>query len=92
LRRGIGESTWKFRARVVVHASEAYVRSRMPIPVDITALGDERCSFRPGSDDAESLALYLGMLRVDFAVVDAPELSAALRRLAERYTRAAGGA
>jgi len=36
------------------------------------------------------LALYLGMLDVEFEVVDSPELSEALREVAERFVRAAG--
>ena len=34
------------------------------------------------------LALYLGLLDVDFTVEDSPELVAALRALAQRYERA----
>ncbi len=36
------------------------------------------------------LALYLGMLDVDFDVLDPPELRDALRALGARYARAAG--
>lgn len=36
------------------------------------------------------LTLYLGLLDVDFEVIDAPELSAALTALADRLHRAAG--
>ena len=38
------------------------------------------------------LALYIGLLDVDFDVTetDAPELVAQLRRLSDRFTRAAG--
>jgi predicted DNA-binding transcriptional regulator YafY len=86
--RGVGEATWRYRARVVVEASADHVRSRLPIPVDVEELGDQRCAFAPGSDHPEMLALYLGMLDADFTVADAPELVAVLGRLAERYQRA----
>ena len=86
--RGIGEATWRYRARVVVHAPAAYVRARLPIPVEVRSLGDDRCTFEPGSDHPEMLALYLGLLGADFEVVDSPELVDALRELAERYQRA----
>ena len=33
--RGIGEATWRFRARVIVHASASYVLQRLPIPMDV---------------------------------------------------------
>src|SRR5262245_51871283 len=33
--RGVGEATWRYRARVIVHAPAAHVRDRLPIPVDV---------------------------------------------------------
>jgi predicted DNA-binding transcriptional regulator YafY len=88
--RGAGEATWRYRARVVVHAPAAYVRDRLPIPVAVESLGEDRCAFEPGSDYPEMLALYLGLLDADFTVVDSPELTGALRTLAGRYQRALG--
>ena len=86
----VATAPWRFRARVVVHASAAHVRARMPVRVDIEELTDDRCAFEPGSDDPESLAMYLGLLGADFEVVDAPELVGALWAMAARYERAAG--
>jgi predicted DNA-binding transcriptional regulator YafY len=86
--RGVGEATWRYRARVVVDAPATHVRSRLPVPVDVRPLGDDRCTFEPGSDHPELLALYLGMLDADFTVVDSPELVEALGKLARRYQRA----
>jgi predicted DNA-binding transcriptional regulator YafY len=86
--KGIGQATWRYRARVIVHASAAYVRGRLPIPIEVQDLGEDRCAFEPGSDDPELLALYIGMLDADFTVVDSPELVDALRKLAARYQRA----
>ena len=86
--RGVGEATWRYRARVIVHAPAAYVRGRLPIPIEVESLGEDRCAFEPGSDHPEMLALYLGMLDADFEIVDSPELVDALRKLAGRYQRA----
>jgi predicted DNA-binding transcriptional regulator YafY len=86
--RGVGEATWRYRARVIVDAPATHVRSRLPVPVDVRPLGEDRCVFEPGSDHPEMLALYLGMLDADFTVVDSPELVDALRKLARRYRRA----
>jgi predicted DNA-binding transcriptional regulator YafY len=86
--RGAGEATWRYRARVIVHAPAVYVRGRLPIPVPVESLDEDRCAFEPGSDHPEMLALYLGLLDADFTVTDAPELIAALRKLAGRYQRA----
>ena len=86
--RGVGEATWRYRARVIVHAPATWVQGRLPIPVEVESLGEDRCAFEPGSDHPEMLALYLGMLDADFEIVDAPELVDALRKLASRYQRA----
>jgi len=86
--RGVGEATWQYRARVIVHAPAAHVRDRLPIPVDVDSLGEDKCAFEPGSDHPEMLALYLGLLGADFTIMDSPELVAALRNLTRRYQRA----
>lgn len=81
-------ATWRYRARVIVHAPASYVRGRLPIPVEVESLGEDRCAFEPGSDHPQMLALYLGLLDADFTVVDAQELVHALHALTERYQRA----
>jgi predicted DNA-binding transcriptional regulator YafY len=86
--RGVGEATWRYRARVIVDAPATHVRGRLPVPVDVQPLDDDRCTFEPGSDHPEMLALYLGMLDADFTIVDSPELVDALGKLARRYQRA----
>jgi predicted DNA-binding transcriptional regulator YafY len=86
--RGAGQATWRYRARVIVHAPAAYVRDRLPIPVPVESLGEDRCAFEPGSDHPQMLALYLGLLDADFEIADSPELVAALGELAARYQRA----
>ena len=37
--RGVGEATWRYRARVIVHAPAAQVRSRLPIAMEVQSLG-----------------------------------------------------
>jgi hypothetical protein len=54
----------------------------------VQPLTDDRCTFEPGSDHPEMLALYLGMLDADFTIVDSPDLVDALRKLTQRYQRA----
>jgi predicted DNA-binding transcriptional regulator YafY len=87
--RDTSEPMWRFRAKIIVHASAHYVRSTIRIPVDVEPLGADRCMFVPGAEDPEMLAIYLGLLGVDFEIVDSPELVWALRTLGERYLRAA---
>jgi predicted DNA-binding transcriptional regulator YafY len=86
--REAARATWRYRARVIVHAPAAHVQARLPIPVEVEPLGQDRCAFEPGSDHPEMLALYLAMLDADFTIVDSPELIAALRALTARYQRA----
>lgn len=87
---GIGRATWRYRARVIVHASSDHVRRRIPVPLTIKPLGADSCEIVVGSDDPQMLALHLGMLDAEFDVTDAPELVTALRELAARFERAAG--
>ena len=86
--RRAGQATWRYRARVIVHAPAAYVRDRLPIPVPVESLGEDLCAFEPGSDHPQMLALDLGLLDADFEIADSPELVAALGELAARYQRA----
>lgn len=86
--RGTGQAAWHYRARVIVHAPAAYVLGRLPIPVEVQPVGEDRCTFEPGSDHPQMLALYLGMLDADFTITDAPELVDALRKLISRFQRA----
>jgi hypothetical protein len=43
-----------------------------------------------GSDTLDLAAIYIGMLDVEFDVLEPPELADRLRHLAARYLRAAG--
>jgi len=74
---------------VLLHGPAAEIRAKLPLPVEIEELGPDRCLIRLGSDTPQMLTLYLGLLDVDFEVLDAPELSAALLALSDRLRRAA---
>ena len=79
-------SGWGFRARVLVHAPTGQVRERIGRWIGTVEPIDERsCVLDAGAASAEMMALYLGLLDVDFTVTDPPELVDHLRRLAERY-------
>ncbi|MBL7499691.1 YafY family transcriptional regulator [Frankia sp. CNm7] len=86
---GAATATWRYRARVVVHAPAERVARKLPVPAAIQPTGPDECVFEPGSDDPRTLARYLAMLDEDFTVEDAPELAAELRALADRLRRAA---
>jgi predicted DNA-binding transcriptional regulator YafY len=79
----------KVRGRVIVHASAAAVAERMGSwSGSIEPLGPDRCLLQLGGRSVEDIAFWLGVLDADFEIVDSPELVAAVRRVADRYTRA----
>ena len=89
VQRSTGTATWRYRARVRIHAPVDQVRPLLPKAVDVSAEGRDRCIIDVGSDTPHQLALYIGLLDTDFDILDAPELANAFVRLAERYQRAA---
>jgi predicted DNA-binding transcriptional regulator YafY len=86
----VGQATWRYRARLLLHAPAAALAGRLPPAVELEPVDDRTCLATVGSDDPYLLALFVGLLDVDFEIVDAPELATQLRKLARRYTRAAG--
>ena len=87
--RTVGQATWRYRARVLLHAPAASLAGRLPPAVTLEPVDERTCIATAGADDPGVLALYLGLLDVDFDLLDAPELAEALARLARRYARAA---
>jgi predicted DNA-binding transcriptional regulator YafY len=88
--RRVSAAAWRYRARITVFAPAAVVQARTRgLAGTVTPVGDSACVLDTGSDDAATLAVYLGMLGCDFRVDEPPELAAAVRELAERYRRAA---
>jgi predicted DNA-binding transcriptional regulator YafY len=88
LLRGVGLATWRYRARVRVHAPAAAITGRLPPAVLVEAIDEHTCIINVGSDTPQMLAVYLGMLDADFEVGEPSELLDQLRRLADRYRRA----
>jgi len=84
----VGQATWRYRARVLLHAPASSLAGRLPPAVELEPADDRTCIATAGADDPTTLALYLGLLNVDFDILDAPELAEALAELAARYTRA----
>jgi predicted DNA-binding transcriptional regulator YafY len=90
--RGVGAALWDHHARVRLHAPAAEIRRRWPnSPGRLTPSAGGTCVLEVGADTFEQLALHLGLLAVDFQVLDPPELAAAVRALGERYLRASAG-
>ncbi len=89
VQRGAGAATWRFFARVLLHASADEVRAKLPPSVVVHPEGADRCVVEVGSDTPQMLTLYIGLLDVDFEVLDSPELSEHLETMAARFQRAA---
>jgi predicted DNA-binding transcriptional regulator YafY len=88
--RGTATALWRYHARVRLHVPMAAVQDRVtPAIGTLEVLDDDHCVFSTGADTLPMLALYLGMLDVDFDVLDPPGLRAELAALGARYTRAA---
>ncbi|PSK96260.1 putative DNA-binding transcriptional regulator YafY [Murinocardiopsis flavida] len=88
--RRVSAAAWRYRASITVHAPAEAVTARIsPAVGTVTAVDEHTSVLHTGADELETLAVYTGMLGVDFTVDDPPELVAHLRILADRYARAA---
>lgn len=77
-------------AQVTVHAPAEKVAERVPPFVGpIRSVDEQTCVLSTGNENAEMLAVYLGMIGFDFTVTEPAELVEAVRALGERYARAA---
>jgi predicted DNA-binding transcriptional regulator YafY len=87
----VSKAGWTHHARILVHAPEAEVLERINPAVGVVEAVDDLTSIlNTGADDLWVLAVYIGMLGLDFTVLEPPELKDHLRSLAERYLRAGG--
>ncbi|WP_324612939.1 helix-turn-helix transcriptional regulator [Agromyces kandeliae] len=85
-------ASWRYRARVLVHAPAAQFTAKIVIPVGVEVVDETTCRVELGADDPDRLALWLAQLDVDLDVIEGDELRAAFDRLATRFHRAASGA
>jgi predicted DNA-binding transcriptional regulator YafY len=87
--REVAFSGWQVHARIGVDAPAAEVLSRINPTVGVVESVDEgHCVLVTGGDSIEIVAVYIGMLGLDFHVTEPPELVDAVTVLAERYRRA----
>ena len=87
--RGVSSAAVRFAVRVVVRAPASVVTDRISPAVGVVeAIDEHSCVLATGADTVETVAVYLGLLDVDFEVTEPPELVDRLRVLAARYLRA----
>ena len=84
--RRVSAAAWRYRARITVDAPAEVVIERITPAVGTVEPVDERtCVLDTGADTIETIAVYIGLLGIDFTVSEPPELIAKLRELSVRY-------
>lgn len=87
--REVASSGWKVHARVAVDAPADEVLARIHAAVGVVeTVDDGHCVLVTGADSLEIVAVWIGMLGLDFHVSEPPELVDHVRRLGDRYRRA----
>ncbi|MEV4481048.1 YafY family protein [Micromonospora coxensis] len=90
VRRGVSSAAWRHRAHIVVHAPAEVVADRInPAVGTVEPVDEQSCLLHTGADRLETIAVWIGLLDLDFTVRHPPELATLLRTLAHRYQRAA---
>jgi predicted DNA-binding transcriptional regulator YafY len=88
----VSAAPWRVAAQITIHAPAEAVAERVPAHVGpIQSIDAETCVLSSGNDNAEMFAAYLGMIGFDFTVTSPPELVEAVRKLGQRYVKAADG-
>ncbi|MFI9835622.1 helix-turn-helix transcriptional regulator [Nonomuraea sp. NPDC051941] len=85
--KGVNTATWRHRGTVLAHAPADRL-PRLPLGLEVEPVDEATCLVRLGGDDPDSMARWIGLIGVDFEVLDPPELAEAVLRLSERYRRA----
>jgi predicted DNA-binding transcriptional regulator YafY len=87
--RDVAFSGWNVHCRIAVDAPADEVLRRINPTVGVVETVDEgHCVLVTGADSVETVAVWIGMLGLDFHVTEPPELVAHLRTLAARYAAA----
>jgi predicted DNA-binding transcriptional regulator YafY len=90
--REVAATGWSVHARITVLAPAADVLARINPTVGIVESVDDMTSVLvTGADSLEVLAVYIGMLGLEFRVDGPPELVEHLRAVGQRYARAVTG-
>jgi predicted DNA-binding transcriptional regulator YafY len=90
--RDVASTGWNVHARITVSAPADEVLGRINSAVGVVeSVDDATCVLVTGADSYEMIAVYIGMLGLDFEVTAPAELVAHLAVLARRYSRATPG-
>lgn len=87
--REVARAGWAVHTRILVEASADEVLARInPAVGTVEPYDENRCVLVTGGDSLEVVAVWIGMLGLDFTVSEPPELVRHLEQLARRYQRA----
>ncbi len=87
--REVAFSGWTVHARIAVDAAAEEVLDRINPAVGVVeSIDAEHCILVTGADSVEIVAVYIGMLGLDFHISEPPALVEHVRLLGERYRRA----
>jgi predicted DNA-binding transcriptional regulator YafY len=91
--REVARTGWAVHARIRIHAAADAVLARInPAVGTVEAVNDQESDLVTGGDSLEVVAVWIGMLGLDFSVTEPPGLVDHLRLLADRYERATAAA
>jgi predicted DNA-binding transcriptional regulator YafY len=89
--RAIASAPYRYRARVLLHASAEVVAGRVSAAAAMVEARDAgTCVLHVGGPSLAEFPVYLAQIGFDFEVLEPPELAEQVRVLAERFGRAAG--
>ncbi|WP_243056611.1 YafY family protein [Nocardioides sp. SR21] len=89
--REVARTGWAIHVRIRIHAPATEVMARInPAVGTVEAVSDTESDLVTGGDSIEVVAVWIGMLGLDFSVTEPPELVESLRTLSLRYARAIG--
>jgi predicted DNA-binding transcriptional regulator YafY len=87
--RQVAFTGWSVHARIAVDAAAEEVLARINPTVGVVeSIDASHCVLVTGGDSIEIIAVYIGMLGLDFHVSEPPELVKQVALLGERYRRA----
>src|SRR5436309_2763377 len=88
--RRVSATRDRYQARVILRVPLAEVAPRVPPAAGtLEAIDARSCLLLTGADWLGGLAVYIADIGVDFEIVEPPELVELVRRLADRFARAA---
>ena len=86
--RSVSYAPYPYRAQVILKAPLDVVVERVPPTVGVVeAIDEHRCLLQTGAHSLDVLAVWLGVIGVDFEVQEPPELVDTIRQVAERFSR-----